>query len=284
MSAGTLPLPTRGVRVRAIPGFGLSLGITLLWLGLIVLLPLATLLVRPWELGLAGVWDSVTEPRVLAALRLSFGAALLAAAIDLPLGLLLAWAITRLRFPGRGLLDAAIDLPFALPTAVAGIALTALLAPNGWLGALLAAAFGWRIAFTPWGIVAALVFVGLPFVARTVEPVLRDTGPEAEEAAATLGASRPQTLARVVLPALWPALLAGFALAFARAVGEYGSVIFIAGNMPLVSEIAPLLIVVRLEQFDYAGAAAVGLAMLLLAFPVLLGLNLLQRALRRGRA
>ncbi|MDO9710577.1 sulfate ABC transporter permease subunit CysT [Paracraurococcus lichenis] len=283
MSA-TLALPARPGRLRAIPGFGLAFGITLLWLSAIVLLPLTALAIRPWELGPIGLWESLTEPRVLAALRLSFGAALLAAAIDLPLGLLLAWAIVRLRFPGRGLLDAAIDLPFALPTAVAGIALTALLAPNGWLGAPLAAAFGWKIAFTPWGVVAALVFVGLPFVTRTVEPVLRDLGPEAEEAAATLGATRPQTLARVVLPALLPALLAGFGLAFARAVGEYGSVIFIAGNMPMVSEIAPLLIVVRLEQFDYAGAAAIGLAMLLLAFPILLALNLLQRLLRRGRA
>ena len=284
MSATALSLPAGPARVRAIPGFGLAFGITLLWLSAIVLVPLAALAIRPWELGLAGVWASVTEPRVLAALRLSFGAALLAAAIDLPLGMLLAWAVVRLRFPGRGLLDAAVDLPFALPTAVAGIALTALAAPNGWLGAPLAAAFGWRIAFTPWGIVLALVFVGLPFVTRTVEPVLRDLGPEPEEAAATLGATRPQTVLRVVLPALLPALLAGFGLAFARAVGEYGSVIFIAGNMPMVSEIAPLLIVVRLEQFDYAGAATVGLAMLLLAFPVLLVLNLLQRLLRRGRA
>jgi len=284
MSATAIPGPaSRAARVRAVPGFGLALGVTLLWLSAIVLIPLAALAIRPWELGLTGVLDSLAEPRVAAALRLSFGAALLAAAIDLPLGLLLAWAIVRLRFPGRGLLDAAVDLPFALPTAVAGIALTALFASNGWLGGPLAAAFGWKIAFTPWGVVAALAFVGLPFVTRTVEPVLRDLGPEAEEAAATLGATRPQTLRRVMLPALLPALLAGFGLAFARAVGEYGSVIFIAGNMPMVSEIAPLLIVVRLEQFDYAGAAAVGLAMLLLAFPVLLAINLLQRLLRRGR-
>jgi sulfate transport system permease protein len=271
-------------RPRAIPGFGLAFGIAVVWLSAIVLIPLAALAIRPWELGPLGVWHSITEPRVLAALRLSFGAALAAAAIDLPLGLLLAWAIVRLRFPGRALLDAAIDLPFALPTAVAGIALTAIFAPNGWLGAPLAAAFGWKIAFTPWGVVVALVFVGLPFVTRTVEPVLRDLGADAEEAAATLGATRLQVVVRVVLPALLPALLAGFGLAFARAVGEYGSVIFIAGNMPMLSEIAPLLIVVRLEQFDYAGAAAIGLAMLLLSFPVLLVLNLLQRALRRGRA
>jgi len=273
----------RPSRVRAIPGFGLSFGITALWLSAIVLVPLAALVIRPWELGVAGVWASLAEPRVVAALRLSFAAALLAAAVNLPLGLLLAWAIVRLRFPGRGVLDGAVDLPFALPTAVAGIALTALFAPNGWLGGPIAALTGWQVAFTPAGIVVALVFVGLPFVVRTVEPVLRDLGIEAEEAAATLGATRPQMLARVVLPALAPALLTGFGLAFARGVGEYGSVIFIAGNMPMASEIAPLLIVIRLEQFDYAGAAAVGLAMLALSFTVLLGLNLLQRALRRGR-
>jgi sulfate transport system permease protein len=283
MSASLALSPPRGVRVRAIPGFGLAFGITALWLGAIVLIPLAALVIKPWELGVAGVIDSLAEPRVLAALRLSFGAALLAAAIDVPLGLLIAWALVRLRFPGRAVLDAAVDLPFALPTAVAGIALTALLAPNGWLGAPLQAAFGVQVAFTPAGVVAALVFVGLPFVVRTVEPVLRDLGREAEEAAATLGATRPQALRRVVLPALAPAILTAFGLAFARAVGEYGSVIFIAGNMPGISEIAPLLIVIRLEQFDYAGAAAVGLAMLSLSFLVLLGLNLAQRALRKGR-
>lgn len=266
-------------RARPIPGFGLALGITLLWLGAIVLVPLAALAIEPWRLGPGGLAASLAEPRVLAALRLSFAAALLAAAIALPPGLLLAWAIVRLRFPGRALLDAAVDLPFALPTAVAGIALAALLAPNGWIGRCLP----FQVAFTPLGVVAALVFVALPFIVRTVEPVLRDLARDAEEAAATLGATRPQTLRRVVLPALLPALLAGFGLAFARAVGEYGSVIFIAGNLPMVSEIAPLLIVVRLEQFDDAGAAAVGLAMLLLAFAILLALNLLQRALRRGR-
>jgi sulfate transport system permease protein len=269
--------------VRAIPGFGLAFGITLAWLGSIVLVPLMALAIKPWELGLAGVAASLGEPRVLASLRLSFGTALLASAVNVPLGLLIAWAIVRQRFPGRAVLDAAVDLPFALPTAVAGIALTAILAPNGWLGAPLAA-FGWQVAFTPAGIVAALVFVGLPFIVRSVEPVLRDLAAEAEEAAATLGATRPQTLARVVLPALLPSILTGFGLAFARSVGEYGSVIFIAGNMPMVSEIAPLLIVIRLEQFDYAGAAAVGLAMLLLSFAILLALNLAQRALRRGGA
>ncbi|MBS7811665.1 sulfate ABC transporter permease subunit CysT [Roseococcus pinisoli] len=267
----------------AIPGFRLSLGVTLAWLGIVVLIPLSALALRPWELGVMGVWRSLADERVVAALTLSFSAALAAAAICLPLGLLLAWALVRLRFPGRGLLDAAMDLPFALPTAVAGIALTALFAPNGWLGTPLAELFGWKVAFTPAGVVVALVFVGLPFIVRTVEPVLRDMGDEAEEAAATLGATRPQTLLRVVLPALLPALLTGFALAFARAVGEYGSVIFIAGNLPMVSEIAPLLIVIRLEQFDYAGAAAVGLAMLVISFAILLALNLVQRRLRRGR-
>jgi sulfate transport system permease protein len=278
----SLALPRRAP-ARAIPGFPLAFGITLFWLTGIVLVPLLALLLRPLELGPAGLLASLGEPRVLASLRLSFGAALLAAGIALPLGLLLAWAVVRLHFPGRALLDAAIDLPFALPTAVAGLALTALLAPNGWVGAPLAAAFGWRIAFTPAGIVVALVFVALPFIARTVEPVLRDLGREAEEAAATLGATRPQALRRVVLPALAPALLTGFGLGFARAVGEYGSVIFIAGNMPMVSEIAPLLITARLEEFDYAGAAAIGLAMLLLAFAILFALNLAQQALRRGR-
>jgi sulfate transport system permease protein len=245
--------------------------------------PLAALAIRPWELGVAGVLHALAEPRVLAALRLSFGAALLATAIAAPLGLLLAWVITRYRFPGRRVLDALVDLPFALPTAVAGLALTALFAPNGWLGAPLAA-LGVKVAFTPVGVVVALVFVSLPFLVRTVEPVLRDLSLEAEEAAATLGATRLQTIRRVVLPVLWPALLTGFGLGFARAVGEYGSVIFIAGNVPMVSEIAPLLIVTKLEQFDYAAASAIGLAMLLMAFAILLGLGLWQRALRRGRA
>lgn len=270
-------------RVAPVPGLGLTLGVTLAWVGLVVVIPLAALAIRPWELGVVGVAQSLADPRVVAALGVSFGTAIVATLINLPLGLLLAWAIVRLDFPFRRVLDGAVDLPFALPTAVAGIALTALFAPNGWLGAPLMAAFGWQVAYTQAGIVAALVFVGLPFIVRTVEPVLRDMGRDAEEAAATLGATRPQTLGRVVLPALAPALLTGFGLAFARSVGEYGSVIFIAGNMPMVTEIAPLLIVIRLEQFDYAGAAAVGLAMLLLSFAILLGLNLLQRWLRRGR-
>ncbi|WP_043338006.1 sulfate ABC transporter permease subunit CysT [Belnapia moabensis] len=270
-------------RRSALPGLGLALGITWLWLGLIVLVPLAALMLRPWELGVAGVWASVTEPRVVAALGLSFGAALGAALVDLPLGLLIAWVVVRYRFPGRRVLDAAIDLPFALPTAVAGLALTALYAPNGWLGAPLAE-MGVKVAFTPLGVAVALAFVGLPFVVRMVEPVLRDLGPEAEEAAAVLGATRWQAWRLVVLPALGPALVSGVALAFARAVGEYGSVIFIAGNRPMESEIAPLLIVARLEQYDYAGAAALGLAMLVLSFAFLVVFGLMQRRLRRGVA
>lgn len=274
--AAPLTRPTALRARRAIPGFGVSLGVTLMWLGLIVLVPLAALVARPWELGVSGVLHSLSEPRVLASLRLSFLASLMAAALNLPIGLLLAWVLVRERFPGRRLLDGAIDLPFALPTAVAGLALTALYAPAGWLGAPLGA-LGIKVAYTPLGVGIAMLFVGLPFVVRSVEPVLRDLPREAEEAAATLGASRTQALVRVVLPALMPSLLAGFAMAFARGLGEYGSVIFIAGNMPMISEIAPLLITIRLEQYDYAGAAAVGLAMLLLAFLILLLLNWLQR-------
>jgi sulfate transport system permease protein len=269
------------LRRSPLPGFAPTLGIAVLWLSLIVLLPLASLVLRPWELGIGGVWQSITEPRVLAALRLSFGAAIAAAAINVPLGFLIAWVMVRYRFPGRSLADSLIDMPLALPTAVAGIALTALFAPNGWLGAWLAP-LGIKVAYTPLGILVALIFVGLPFVVRTLEPVIIDLPLEAEEAAATLGATRAQTLRRVVLPALGPALLAGFGAALARGVGEYGSVIFIAGNMPMVSEIAPLLIVIRLEQMNYAGAAALGLVMLLVSFGILLLLNLLQR--RAGHA
>jgi sulfate transport system permease protein len=269
-------------RRDALPGFGLSLGVTLAWLSLVVLVPLSALALRPWELGVAGVLGVLSDPRVLAALRLSFGTALMAALLNLPLGLLVAWVLVRWRFPGRRLLDAMVDLPFALPTAVAGLALTALFAPNGWLGAPLKA-IGVTVAYTPLGVFVAMMFVGVPFAVRTVEPVLRDLGTEAEEAAATLGASRVQALLRVVLPALAPALLTGFGLAFARAVGEYGSVIFIAGNRPMVSEIAPLVIVQRLEGFDYAGAAAIGLAMLGMSFLVLLLTGLVQAWLRPGR-
>jgi sulfate transport system permease protein len=266
-----------------LPGFGLTFGITLVWVSLIVLVPLAALTLRPWELGLEGVWRAVTEPRALAALRLSFGTAALAAVLNVPIGLLVAWVMTRYRFPGRSLAEALIDMPLALPTAVAGIALTALFAPKGWLGALLLP-LGVKVAYTPLGILVALMFVGLPFVVRSVEPILLDLPPDAEEAAATLGATRSQTLWRVVLPAVLPALLVGFGAAFARGVGEYGSVIFIAGNLPMVSEIAPLIIVTRLEQLDYAGAAALALVMLLASFSILLVLNALQRWLNRRMA
>jgi sulfate/thiosulfate transport system permease protein len=268
-------------RRDALPGFSISFGVTLFWLAGIVLVPLLALLLRPLELGPLGFWQSITEPRVLASLRLSFLGALAASVVNVPLGLLVAWVLVRYRFPGRRLLDGVVDLPFALPTAVAGLALTALYAPNGWIGEPLQA-LGLKVAYTPLGVGVAMAFVGLPFIVRTVEPVLRDLSRESEEAAATLGATRVQTLRRVVLPALAPALLAGFAMASARAIGEYGSVIFIAGNMPMVSEIAPLLIVVRLEQFDYAGAAAVGIAMLALSFLLLLGLNLANRLWSRA--
>lgn len=268
-----------GSRRSPLPGFSLTIGTTLLWLSLIVLLPLATLFVRPWELGVVGVWRSISEPRVLASMRLSFGAATLAAMINAPFGLLVAWVMVRYRFPGHNLADSLIDMPLALPTAVAGIALTALFAPKGWFGAWLAP-LGIKVAYTPLGILVALVFVGLPFVVRTLEPVIMDLPLDAEEAAATLGATRAQTIRRIVLPALMPALLAGFGAALARGVGEYGSVIFIAGNMPMISEIAPLLIVIRLEQLDYAGAAALGLVMLLVSFAILFLLNLLERRMQ----
>lgn len=263
-----------------LPGFGLSLGIALAALSLIVLIPLAGLVVRAAVAGPAEIWAIATSPRVLAALRLSFGAALLAACVNAVFGLLIAWILVRYDFPGRRLLDAAVDLPFALPTAVAGIALAAIYAPNGWVGAWLAP-HGLQIAYTPWGVLVALIFVGLPFVVRTVQPVLAETPADIEEAAALLGASRTRTILTVVLPPVLPALLTGFGLAFARAVGEYGSVIFIAGNVPMVSEIAPLLIVARLEQFDYAGAAVVAVLMLALSFVILLALNIGQAWLRR---
>ncbi|HUO12328.1 MAG TPA: sulfate ABC transporter permease subunit CysT [Caulobacteraceae bacterium] len=266
-----------------LPGFPFALGLTLAYLGAIVILPLAALALRPWELGVRGVWLELTDPRVLAALRLSFGLSALAALANAPLGLLIAWTVTRFEFPGRRLLDAAVDLPFALPTAVAGIALTALYAPTGALGAL-AAKFGLKTAYTPLGIFVALLFIGLPFVVRQAQPLLEDFDREAEEAATTLGATPAQRFVRVMLPVLAPALLSGVGLAFARAVGEYGSVIFIAGNMPMQSEIAPLLIVIKLEQFDYAGAAAIGLAMVAISFGTLAAINALQVMLAgRGR-
>jgi sulfate transport system permease protein len=280
----TLALPFGIARPRsALPGFGQAMGITLLWLSIVVLLPLIALALRPWELGIVGVWEIVTTPRALAALRLSFGAALLAAAIDVPLGLLITWVLIRYRFPGRGAADAMIDLPFALPTAVAGVALATLCGPSGLIGKA-AAEWGIKIAFTPLGIWVALVFIGLPFVVRTVQPVLADLEPEIEEAAATLGAGRWRTVTRVVLPAVAPAAAAGFAMAFARGVGEYGSVIFIAGNLPMESEIAPLLITVRLEEYDYGGAAAIASVMLLVSLALLAVTAVLQRRLEKEHA
>jgi sulfate transport system permease protein len=266
----------------ALPGFGLSLGVTIFYLSAVVLIPLAALAIRPWSLGWRGAWAVLTQPRTLHALELSFGASAIAAAINIVFGLAVAWALVRYRFPGKHLVDALVDLPFALPTAVAGIALSTLYAPNGWLGAPLAA-LGIKAAYAPLGVVLALTFIGLPFVVRTLQPVLTELGLEAEEASATLGATRGQTFRRVILPALLPALITGGTLAFARAVGEYGSVIFIAGNLPMKSEIAPLLIVIKLEEFDYAGAATIGLAMLAASFLILLALNLVQRALLARR-
>ncbi|SMF83940.1 sulfate transport system permease protein [Tistlia consotensis] len=263
-----------------IPGFGMTLGFALTYLALIVLIPLAGLLWRSAALGWSDFWRLAFDPRTLHALEVSFGAALLAACINVLFGVPVAWVLTRYRFPGRRVLDAMVDLPFALPTAVAGISLAALYAPNGWIGSLLAP-LGIKVAFTPLGIVVALIFIGLPFVVRTLQPVVAEIDREIEEAAATLGASRRQTLARVILPSLTPAILTGFALALARAVGEYGSVIFIAGNIPFVSEIAPLLIVIRLEEFNYAGATAVAAIMLAISFAMLLAINLIQAWSRR---
>jgi sulfate/thiosulfate transport system permease protein len=260
---------------RVLPGFGLTLGYTMLYLCLLVLIPLSAVFVRSFDSGWLHFWQAVTAPRVVASLRLSFGASLFAASVNSVFGLIVAWVLVRYTFPFKRLVDALVDLPFALPTAVAGIALTALYAPNGWIGAWLKG-FGIMVAFTPLGIVVALTFIGLPFVVRTLQPVLEDLDREVEQAAASLGASALQTFARVILPALWPALLTGFALAFARAIGEYGSVIFIAGNMPMKSEIAPLLIVTKLEQYDYAGASAIAVVMLVLSFGLMLAINALQ--------
>ncbi len=260
---------------RVLPGFGLSMGYALAYMSLIVLIPLAAVFIKTTELSFPEFWETVTSPRVMASYRLSFGAALLAAAINVLFGFLLAWSLVRYRFPGKRIVDALVDLPCALPTAVAGISLTALYARNGWLGQYLEP-LGLKVAFTPLGVLVALIFIGLPFVVRTVQPVLEDLDTEVEEAAASLGAGRWQTMRRVVLPTLVPALLTGFALAFARAVGEYGSVIFIAGNMPMVSEITPLIIITKLEQYDYAGATAVAAVMLVVSFTLLLTINGLQ--------
>ncbi|MGD9536238.1 MAG: sulfate ABC transporter permease subunit CysT [Alphaproteobacteria bacterium] len=269
-----------------IPGFGITLGLTLTWLSLIVLIPLAALFAKAASLEPGAFLAATSSPRVLASLRLSFGIAIAAALISTVLGGFIAWVLVRYRFPGRRLMDAIVDIPFALPTAVAGIALTALYAENGWVGSLLAG-IGIKVAFTPLGILIALIFIGLPFVIRTAQPVMEDLDREMEEAAACLGATRWQTFRRVIFPTISPALVTGFALAFARGVGEYGSVIFIAGNLPMITEIAPLLIVIKLEEFAYAEATAIAAVMLCASFLLLLGINMWQRRMvttRVGRA
>ena len=258
-----------------LPGFNITLGYTLLYLSLIVLIPLSAAFIKTTELSLNEFWSVVTAPRVLASYRLTFGASLIGALINAVFGLLTAWVLVRYTFPGKKIIDALVDLPFALPTAVAGIALTAVYAGNGWIGSLLEP-HGIKVAFTPIGVIIALTFIGLPFVVRTVQPVLEDLEAETEEAAASLGANRWQTFSKVILPTLWPALLTGFALAFARAIGEYGSVIFIAGNVPFVSEITPLIIITKLEQYEYASATAVAVVMLIISFLLLFAINGLQ--------
>jgi sulfate transport system permease protein len=263
-----------------LPGFGLSFGITCAYLSLMVLLPLATVFTQTATLSWPEFWNTVTTPRVLASYRVTFGASLVAALINTVFGLLVAWVLVRYRFPGRRIVDAMVDLPFALPTAVAGIALTTLYASNGWVGRLLEP-LGIKVSYTWIGITIALIFIGLPFVVRTVQPVLDDLAVEVEEAAASLGADRWQTFTRVIFPTVAPALLTGFALAFARAIGEYGSVVFISGNMPMKTEIVPLLIITKLEQYDYSGATAVALVMLVSSFVLLLTINVLQWAARR---
>jgi sulfate/thiosulfate transport system permease protein len=269
---------------RVLPGFGLALGFTVFYLALVVLVPLSTLFWKSSSLGWSALWDTVMAPRVVASYKLTFGASLAAAAVNALFGMVVTWVLVRYRFPGRRLMDALVDFPFALPTAVAGIALTTLYAPNGWLGGPLER-LGIKVAFTPLGITLALTFIGLPFVVRTLQPVLESLDPEVEEAAASLGASRFQTIFRIVLPALFPAWLTGFALAFARALGEYGSVVFIAGNMPMKTEITPLLIITKLEQYDYAGATAIAAVTLIASFVLLLALNRLQSwSLRLGAA
>ena len=262
-------------RSRVLPGFGLSLGFTLAYVSFIVLIPLSAVFIKSFGIGWDGLWEILTSERILKSLQLSFSAALIAATVNLIFGLLLAWCLVRYSFPGKRIVDALVDLPFALPTAVAGIALTSLYAKNGWIGQYLEP-LGIHVAYTPLGITLALIFIGLPFVVRTVQPVLSDIETELEEAASALGANRWQTISKVILPILFPALLTGFALAFARGVGEYGSVIFIAGNMPYKTEIAPLMIISRLEEYDYAGATTIAVVMLVLSFAILFLINLLQ--------
>ncbi len=269
-------------RHSVLPGFGLALGFTVLYLSLIVLIPLSATFVKTASMSWEAFWNTVTAPRVLASFYLSFGAAFIAALINAFFGMIVAWVLVRYRFAGKKVIDALVDLPFALPTAVAGIALTAVYSSKGWIGQFLEP-YGIKVAFTPLGVVVALTFIGLPFVVRTVQPVLADLERELEEAASCLGATRRQIFVRVILPAVLPALITGFALSFARGVGEYGSVIFIAGNMPMKSEIAPLLIITKLEQYDYAGATAIAVVMLVASFLLLLAINLLQWwARRRG--
>jgi len=259
-----------------LPGFGLSMGFTLMYLSLIVLIPIAALLLRTTSLSWAEFWSTVTAPRVLASYQLSFGTSFIAALVNAVFGLLIAWVLVRYSFPGKRIVDALVDLPFALPTAVAGISLTSIFVKNGWIGQYLEP-WGIHVAFTPLGVTVALIFIGLPFVVRTIQPVLEDLDEELEEAAASLGANRWQTFTRVLLPPLLPALLTGFALAFARALGEYGSVVFISGNMPMRTEIVPLLIITKLEQYEYAGATAIAVVMLVASFTLMLIINLLQR-------
>ncbi len=260
---------------NVLPGFNLTLGYTLLYLSLIVLIPLSAAFIKTTELSFAEFWSVVTAPRVVASYKLTFGASFIGALFNAVFGLLTAWVLVRYTFPGKKIIDALVDLPFALPTAVAGIALTAVYAGNGWIGSFLEP-HGIKVAFTPIGVIVALTFIGLPFVVRTVQPVLEDLEAETEEAAASLGANRWQTFSKVILPALWPALLTGFALAFARAIGECGSVIFIAGNVPFVSEITPLIIITKLEQYEYSSATAVAVVMLIISFLLLLAINGLQ--------
>lgn len=262
-------------RSRVLPGFGLSLGFTLAYVSFIVLIPLSAVFIKSFGIGWDGLWEILTSERILKSLQLSFSAALIAATVNVIFGLLLAWCLVRYSFPGKRIVDALVDLPFALPTAVAGIALTSLYAKNGWIGQYLEP-LGIHVAYTPLGITLALIFIGLPFVVRTVQPVLSDIETELEEAASALGANRWQTISKVILPILFPALLTGFALAFARGVGEYGSVIFIAGNMPYKTEIAPLMIISRLEEYDYAGATTIAVVIMVLSFAILFLINLLQ--------
>ena len=277
---GAAPSPSRRGSKKVLPGFNLTLGYTLLYLSLIVLIPLTALVFKTFTLSFAQFWDAISSPRVVASYRLTFGASFFAASVNVVFGLLVAWVLVRYDFWGKKLVDALVDLPFALPTAVAGISLTALLAGNGWIGQYLEP-LGIQLAFNRNGVVIALIFIGLPFVVRTVQPVLEDTEKELEEAAMCLGATRWQTFSRVIFPSIAPALLTGFAMAFARAIGEYGSVIFIAGNVPMVSEITPLIIISKLEQYDYAGATAVAVVMLVMSFVLLLVINALQGWQRR---